>query len=176
MDGFDDDRWSSPHLEQCARQPRSFMGSAPLGGSPDVAVVQHQHRRVAALRRNPPRHGSRRPAPRLGVRRRRGDQYQGVAAADRTRRRRTDPAGRPRRRRGQASAPVPADRRGSASGRHRKVGRHGGQRGPDPVDLSYRQRRHGNRVRDRRVPPPGRRRRETHRSGGSRRSVDRVRR
>ena len=44
---------------------------------------------------------------------------------------------------------LPADRRGAAGGGHREVGRHGGQRGADPVDLPHRQRHGGDRVRHR---------------------------
>ena len=56
-----------PRVAGRARQPGPLLGPAPLGRSEDVALVLHQHRRGHALRRHPPRHRRRRPAPRLGL-------------------------------------------------------------------------------------------------------------
>ena len=57
----------APRVAGGARQPRPLLGPAALGRPHDVALVLHQRRRRHALRRHPPRHRRRRPAPRLGV-------------------------------------------------------------------------------------------------------------
>ena len=72
LDGHAHRRRHAPRVARRARQPRPLLGPAALGRPEDVALVLHQHRRGHALRRHPPRHRRRRPAPRLGVGRRRG--------------------------------------------------------------------------------------------------------
>ena len=126
----------TPHeWQRRARQPRPLLGPAPLGRPEDVALVLHQHRRGHALRRHPPRHRCRRPAPRLGVGRHAGDVGGRVARADRAGRRRRDAPRRAPRRGGQEGADLPAARRRAARGRHRPGRRHHGQRGPGALDL-----------------------------------------
>ena len=118
-----------------ARQPRPLLGPAPLGRAEDVALVLHQLRRGHALRRHPPRHRRRRPAPGLGLGRRPGRLGRRVAGADRAGRRRGDaPRGAPRRGRQGGPHLSPPGRR-AAGGRHRPGRRHHGQRGAGPLDL-----------------------------------------
>ena len=74
-------------VDRCPRPPRQVLGPTPVGRSQHVAMVQHQRRGRSAFRRDPPRHRSRRPPPRLGVGRGLGHQRGRVAACARNWRR-----------------------------------------------------------------------------------------